>query len=268
MIKRLDETAAVAFLFNSTLSFDGLLEYMLEDFGINKPGNTQAQRLFALNTFLIERRRVGQSAVLILDEAQNLDAKTLEQIRLLSNFETSNDKLIQILLVGQPELRAKLNLPQLRQLKQRVALSCSIRPLTAAEVQQYILTRLRIAKARDLGLFTDGAVTRIANYSGGIPRVVNIICDHCLVIGYADQERRISRKIVDQAIETLEEGSLPQRRVRAVAGAVAGRSRMTALHWALATSVGLVLGVAVSLSLRTEIGYLQALARSARGLLW
>ncbi|MGH7303678.1 MAG: ExeA family protein [Candidatus Rokuibacteriota bacterium] len=267
MIKRLDESAAVAFLFNSTLSFDGLLEYMLEDFGINKPASTQAQRLVALNTFLIERRRVGQSAVIILDEAQNLDAKTLEQIRLLSNFETSSEKLVQILLVGQPELRAKLNLPQLRQLKQRVALSCSIRPLSATEVQQYILTRLRIAKARDLGLFTDGAVARIAAYSGGIPRVVNIVCDHCLVIGYADQERRISRKIVDQAIETLEEGSLPRRRVRAMAGAV-GRSRMTALHWLLATSIGVVLGAAVSLSLRSEVASFQALARSARGLLW
>ena len=268
MIKRLDESAAVAFLFNSTLSFDGLLEYMLEDFGINKPASTQAQRLFALNTFLIERRRVGQSAVLILDEAQNLDAKTLEQIRLLSNFETSNEKLIQILLVGQPELRAKLNLPQLRQLKQRIALSCSIRPLSPAEVQQYILTRLRIAKARDLGLFTDGAVSRIADYSGGTPRVVNIVCDHCLVIGYADQERRISRKIVDQAIETLEEGSLPRRRMRAMAGTVGGGRSMTALHWALATSIGVVLGAAVSLSLRAEAGYLQALARSARSLLW
>jgi len=267
MIKRLDESAAVAFLFNSTLSFDGLLEYMLEDFGI-KPASTQAQRLVALNNFLIERRRVGQSAVLILDEAQNLDAKTLEQIRLLSNFETASEKLVQILLVGQPELRAKLNLPQLRQLKQRVALSCSIRPLTAAEVQQYIQTRLRIARARDLGLFTDGAVARIAAYSGGIPRIVNIVCDHCLVIGYADQERRISRKIVDQAIETLEEGSLPRRRGRAVAGAIAGSGRMTALHWFLATSIGLVLGIAISLSLRPDVGYLQALARSARGLLW
>ena len=268
LIKRLDESAAVAFLFNSTLSFDGLLEYMLEDFGINKPASTQAQRLFALNNFLIERRRVGQSAVLILDEAQNLDAKTLEQIRLLSNFETPNDKLVQILLVGQPELRAKLNLPQLRQLKQRIALSCSIRPLTASEVQQYILTRLRIAGARDLGIFTDGAVTRIANYSGGIPRVVNIVCDHCLVIGYADQERRISQGIVDQAIETLEEGSSPRRRGRAVAGTVAGTSRMTVLHWVLATSIGLLLGAAVSLSFRSDTSYLQALTRSARGLFW
>jgi general secretion pathway protein A len=257
LIRRLDQSAAVAFLFNSTLSFDGLLEYMLEDFGINKPASTQAQRLIILNNFLIERRRVGQSAVIILDEAQNLDPKTLEQIRLLSNFETPNEKLVQILLVGQPELRTKLNLPELRQLKQRIALSSSIRPLTAPEIQQYILTRLRIAGARDLGLFNDSAVARIASYSGGVPRVVNIVCDHCLVIGYADQERRIGRRIVDQAIETLEEGSVPRRRARAVAG----RRRMTALPWLLATAIGLALGVSVST-------YLQALVRSARGLFW
>jgi general secretion pathway protein A len=250
LLKRLDENAAVAFFFNSTLSFDGLLEYILEDFGINKPTYTQAQRLFALNNFLIERRRVGQNTVLILDEAQNLDAKTLEQVRLLSNFETPSDKLVQILLVGQPELRTKLNLPELRQLKQRIALSCTIRSLSASEVPQYIRTRLRIARARDLGIFTDGALARIASYSGGIPRVVNIVCDHCLVIGYADQERRIGPHIVDQAIATLEEGSLPRRRVRAAAGTVNGRSKTTVLHWVLATFIGLMLGTAVSLSFR------------------
>ena len=268
VMKRLAESASVAFLFNSTLSFDGLLEYILEDFGISAPGaTTQAQRLFALNNFLIERRRLGQSAVLILDEAQNLDPKTLEQIRLLSNFETPHEKLLQILLVGQPELRAKLNLPELRQLKQRIALSCSIRPLTAAEVHQYILTRLRIAKGRDLGIFTEKAVAKIAAYSGGIPRVVNIVCDHCLVIGYADQERRIGPDIVDQAIATLEEGALPRRRARAAAG-MGGGARMTFVHWVLATSFGLVLGAAVSLSLRSDAGYFQALARSARSLFW
>jgi len=267
LLKRLDQSAAVAFLFNSTLSFDGLLEYVLEDFGINKPGLTQAQRLFALNNFLIERCRLGQTTVLILDEAQNLDARTLEQVRLLSNFETPNEKLLQILLVGQPELRAKLNLPELRQLKQRVALSSSIRPLAADEIHQYIRTRLRIAKARDLGIFTDSAVARIASYSGGIPRIINIVCDHCLVVGYADQQRRIGQSIVDQAIATLEDGASPRRRGRMVGG-VKERTRTNAVHWALATCIALLLGTAVSLSLRHDVSYLQALARSARGLFW
>ena len=146
---------------------------MLEDLGIGKTGESRAQRLIALNNFLIERERAGQNTVLIIDEAQNLDALTLEQIRLLSNFETPTSKLLQILLVGQSELKARLNLPELRQLKQRVGLRCQIPSLTLEETRAYIRTRLRIAGARDLGLFADSAVDRISAYSGGIPRLIN-----------------------------------------------------------------------------------------------
>ena len=196
---------------NSLLPFDGLLEYVLEDFGIRAAGQSSAQRLVALNHFLIERRRAGQTAVLILDEAQNLAPETLEQVRLLSNFETPTDKLLQILLVGQPELKLKLQLPGLRQLRQRIGLHAAIRPLTPEETRDYIQSRLRVAGAPDLRLFTDHAVARIAEYSGGIPRLVNIVCDHCLLIGYAEQRRRIEGDIVEQAIEYLEEGRRPSR---------------------------------------------------------
>ena len=113
--------------------------------------------------------------------------------------------------MGQPELKAKLNLPGLAQLKQRLGLRCQVPPLTVDETRAYIRTRLRIAGARDLGLFADSAVNRIAAYSGGIPRLINTVCDHCLLFGYADQKRRIDRHIVDQAIEYLEEGTRPQR---------------------------------------------------------
>ncbi len=263
LLQRLDDSTAVAFLFNSTLSFDGVLEYVLEEFGIGKTATTPAQRLFALNNFLVERRRVGQSTVLILDEAQNLDSKTLEQIRLLSNFESSNEKLLQILLVGQPELRSKLNLPDLRQLKQRIALSSTIRPLTPKEVLECIRTRLRIAGASDLGIFSERAVARIAEYTGGIPRLVNILCDHCLVIGYADQERRIGLDIVERAITSLEEGALPRPR-----NGVAQKRGIASLRWVATVLAGLVLGAAVSLAFRPEGSQLIDLARSARGLLW
>src|SRR5213593_2985984 len=212
--RRLDGDTAVSYVFNSTLPFDGILEYVLEDLGITKPGESQARRLIAVNNFLIERERAGQNTILIIDEAQNLDAATLEQIRLLSNFETPTNKLLQILLVGQPELKAKLDLPELRQLKQRVGLRCQIPPLTLEETRAYIRTRLRIAGARDLGLFADSAVDRISTYSGGIPRLVNTVCDHCLLFGYADQKRRIDRPIVNQAIEYLEEGTRPRPKVR------------------------------------------------------
>jgi general secretion pathway protein A len=207
LLQRLDAKAAVAFVFNTTLPFDQILEYVLEEFGIPRPGESQAQRLFALNTFLTERCRAGLDTVLLIDEAQNLAPQTLEQIRLLSNFETASEKLLQIVLVGQPELRAKLELPELRQLKQRIALRCHIPPLTSTETRDYIRTRLRIAGASDLGLFTDRALGRIAAYTRGVPRLVNIVCDHCLVIGYADQRRRIDREVVEEAIDYLEDNS-------------------------------------------------------------
>src|SRR5213076_1812475 len=139
--QRLNGQTAISFVVHSTLPFDGILEYVLQDLGIAKTGDSRAQRLMALNNFLIERERAGESTVLVLDEAQNLDASTLEQI----------------LLVGQPELKARLQLPELQQLKQRIGLRCQIPPLASDEIRDYIRTRLRIAGARDLALFTDAA---------------------------------------------------------------------------------------------------------------
>ena len=203
-LQRLEGKAAVAYMFNSTLPFEGLLEYMFAELGVPTPSDSPAQRLLALRRFLLDRRRAGQSTVLILDEAQNLDVATLEMIRMLSNFETPTEKLLQILLVGQPELRAKLDRRELRQLQQRIELQCCLPRLSHQQIRDYIQTRLRIAGARDLGIFSDRAQARIAAYSHGIPRRVNILCDHCLVIGYADQRRRIEADIVGQAIEALE----------------------------------------------------------------
>ena len=231
LCQRLNGQSAIAFVVNSALPFDELLEYILEDLGIAKPAGSRAQRLIALNNFLIERERAGQNTVLIIDEAQNLGSATLEQIRLLSNFETSTTKLLQILLVGQPELKAKLNRPELHQLKQRVGLRCQIPPLTLEEARAYIRTRLRIAGARDLGLFADSAVDRISAYAGGIPRLINTVCDHCLLFGYADQKRRIDRSIVGQAIEYLEEGTRPRRKGREASGS---RAQLL-VRWGLGT---------------------------------
>lgn len=194
LLQRLGGGAAAALLFHSTLQFDGVLEYMLGEFGIAGAGTSQAQRLLALKNFLGERRRVGQPTLLILDEAQNLDPAILEQVRLLSNFESSTEKLLQILLAGQPELGAKLQLPQLRQLKQRIGLQCRIPPLTRQETRGYIRHRLQTAGAVDPEFFSDPAVARISEYAGGIPRVINILCDHCLLFGYAD--RKSDRKSV------------------------------------------------------------------------
>jgi general secretion pathway protein A len=240
LLTRLDGNTAVAFVFNSTLPFDEILEYVLHDFGIAKSAASRVERLVALNNFLIERRRSGQNTVVIFDEAQNLEPVTLEQIRLLSNFETTTDKLVQILLVGQPELKARLMLPELRQLKQRISLRCAIPPLRPEEVNDYMRKRLWIAGGRDLDLFAERAVRQIAEYANGIPRVINIVCDHCLLIGYADQTRRIDADIVQRAIKYLEDGELPSRR----SPSHAPPSRRV-LRWAVgAIAAGVVGGLA------------------------
>jgi len=253
--ERLNGKAAIAYVFNSTLPFNEMLEGVLEELGVPTPASSPTQRLLALQRFLLDRRRAGQSTVLILDEAQNLDAATLEQIRLLSNFETSSEKLLQILLVGQPELRAKLELPELRQLQQRIELQCSLPPLSREQVRDYIETRLRVAGARDVALFGDQAQSRIAAYSCGIPRRINILCDHCLVIGYADQRRRIDGNIVGQAIEALR--GTTRRTSRRPAPLI----RATWGRWALGAVAAAVLGwVAVS-PVRFETIHLAPLAR-------
>jgi general secretion pathway protein A len=262
LCQRLNGQGAVSFVVNSALPFDQFLEYVLEDLGINKVPESRAQRLIALNNFLIEQQRAGQNTVLIVDEAQNLDPLTLEQIRLLSNFETPTSKLLQILLVGQPELKSRLNLPELRQLKQRIALRCQIPALTVEETRSYIRTRLRIAGARDLGLFVDSAVDRIAAYSGGIPRLINTVCDHCLLFGYADQKRRIDRHVVDQAIKYLEDGTRPPHRIKSVSGGWSRRG----LRWSLGTIAVTFVTVVAALAFRSSAATL-SIVQSVRQLL-
>jgi general secretion pathway protein A len=254
LLRRLDAQTAAAFVFNSTLPFEALLEYALEDFGVSKAGDSYAQRLMALNSFLIERHRAGQNTVLIIDEAQNLSPESLEQVRLLSNFETPTEKLLQIVLVGQPELEERLALPALRQLKQRIALRCRIQRLTAGETVEYVRARLRIAGARDMGLFTPEALARVAAHAGGIPRVVNALCDHALLIGYADQERRIDRRIVDEAMRYLEqedvaEGRAPEAATRA--GVRIGRWRERLPRWALVGGTVIAGGAIVAATVLT-----------------
>jgi general secretion pathway protein A len=251
---QLDSNTAVAYVANSMLPFNGILEYMLEEFEIDKPGETHAQRLVTLQNFLVERHRAGQSTVLILDEAQNLYPQTLEQIRLLSNFETTKEKILQIVLVGQPELLANLQRPELRQLNQRIGLRCSLPALSPAGTRNYIRTRLRRAGASDPQIFTERALARIAEYARGIPRIINTLCDHCLVIGYADQTRRIDREIVEEGIMYFEAGRKPQwrrgRRTRRSWGAAqhARAPRVTPVQWGLIGAGTAVIAAVVALA--------------------
>jgi general secretion pathway protein A len=204
LLQRLDSQVAVAMIVSPMLDFDGLLELILEDLGAAKGGHTTAQRLVELHRFLLERAAAGHRTLIIIDEAQHLQPATLEQIRLLSNYESPTRKLLQIILTGQPELGAKLDLPELRQVKQRIGLRCKVSSLTSRETRDYVTTRLRIAKAHNPRLFTEQAVDRMSRYARGIPRLINIVCEHSLLIGYADQTRRIDHRVVAEAIQAIE----------------------------------------------------------------
>jgi general secretion pathway protein A len=237
LLRQLDAGTAASYVFNSTLSFDGLLEYVVADLAIATPAASHAQRLLALNNFLLERHRAGLNTVLILDEAQHLSAATLEQVRLLSNFETTTAKLLQIVLVGQPELANKLRLTELRQLRQRIAVHGTLTPLSPEETRDYVRARLRTAGARDLGLFTEAALRDVARHSRGIPRLVNILCDHCLLVGYADQKRPIEPAVVKEAREYLVQAQARRRR----ASVPANDTSQAPARWRLATVATVIL---------------------------
>lgn len=215
--ERLDEDTAVSYVFNTTLPFDGIVEYMLEDLGVAKPEESPERRLGALSGFLLERERAGQRTVIVVDEAQNLDAEKLEQISQLASVEGRPSQLLEVLLVGQPELRSRLDHADLRHVRQRVSVRCQVPPLAAGDVGAYIRNRLQVAGAPDLALFNGRAIKRIARHCGGIPRRINILADHCLLFAYADQRRRVDRSAVSQAIAYLEE-TLGSPRAIAVSG--------------------------------------------------
>jgi general secretion pathway protein A len=158
---------------------------LFDEYGIETPCHTKAEYLLALNRFLIGRLEKNQTTLLIVDEAQNLSADLLEEIRLLSNLETPRSKLIQIMLVGQPELWEMLSRPELRQLRQRIVLRYELRPFSAEETGSYVEERLRLAGYTGKGLFKAAGLRALHELSGGVPRVINILCDGALLLGFA-----------------------------------------------------------------------------------
>jgi general secretion pathway protein A len=191
------EKVRTAFLFNSRMNTSQLFDFILAEFGIACESRTKSQQLMRLNQWLLDRFRAGETTVLIVDEAQNLTYPVLEEIRLLTNLETSTEKLLQIVLSGQPELEEKLKLPQLRQLRQRIMLRCKTMPLSKEQTSDYIVERLRIAGADGTPIFGPEAVEVIHQYSVGIPRVVNLLCEHSLINAYVEQQRPITAKTVE-----------------------------------------------------------------------
>jgi len=191
------QQVATAFIFNSRMNVPQFLDYMMADFGIPCDSRSKSQILLRLYNWLLDRYRAGETAVLIVDEAQNLTDEVLEEVRLLTNLETFTEKLLQIVLVGQPELEQKLKQPQLRQLRQRLTLRAKTHPLALEETRAYIAQRLRIAGSNGQQIFDPEAVALIHRYASGIPRVVNLLCEHCLVSAFVDQQKVVASVVVE-----------------------------------------------------------------------
>lgn len=201
-----------ALILNPMLSDVELLSTILHDFGLKPSGETPRAHIDCLNGFLLERYASGANAVVIIDEAQNLGPAALEMVRLLSNLETEREKLLQIVLVGQPELRKKLKMPQLRQLNQRVIIRCNLDPLDLGETAAYIGNRLVVAGSTGAVEFTPDSLRAIHRRSGGIPRMINIVCDRALTAAYISSKRLIDKRVTDMALRELEsEGYIDSR---------------------------------------------------------
>ncbi len=204
ILRRLDSSVLAAYVFNPRLSIDEFYHHVTQMLGI-KDWNNKAELLTVMGKVLEERHRRGLRTVIIIDEAHELSDYVLEEIRLLLNFESDNAKHLQIVLTGQPELREKLNQPNLRQLKQRVALRCNMHPFPGVdEVNRYITERLLIAGSEQPNIFASTAVDLIYQCSEGIPRNINNLCDNAMLAAYAAGERSISREIVEEVAENLD----------------------------------------------------------------
>ena len=214
LLSRLDGHTKTAYLFNPGLGTTDFLNYICEDFGIKAQRRTKGQCLAQLHEFLMACYARKENVVLIIDEAQKLDPNVLEEIRLLTNLETPKSKLLQVILMGQPELDEVLNRPQFRQLKQRVILRYRLTPLHKEETEEYIRRRLMLGGAVDPDLFTPKALDQIREYSKGIPRLINIVCDNALLRGYASDQKIIGERIIRDVVNSLDGKNRKNRRGR------------------------------------------------------
>lgn len=194
------ETLKTIYIFNPNLSFSGLLKTLFEELGIDAETEDPAGMVTQLYRILIDEYKHGRTVALVIDEAQNMPVETLENLRMLSNLETSKDKLIQIVLVGQPEFEETLNKKELRQLKQRIAIKTTISPLVEEECMAYVQHRLTKASSHGSIVFTERALKKIISQSYGIPRIINILCDNALITGFGYQKERISVRVAKEVI--------------------------------------------------------------------
>ena len=247
LLERLGSETEVAFLFNPSRSGIELLQDISAEFGLTSTGRSRSALAGELNRFLLQKKREKRRVLLIIDEAQNLSESTLEQVRLLSNLETSSSKLIQILLLGQPELDRKLDSPELRQLRQRISVRWSLHPLTPKETHAYVRHRLQVAAGAERDLMSDSALRAIHRRTGGVPRLINVLCDRVLLVGYVARAAHIGPAIVKQAAREIPDaGRRPLLTKRAPRARRAARNAARRLGAGAVFAAGLILGLAVA----------------------
>ncbi len=237
LLGRIGQDAEIAYIFNPSPSELELLSAINREFGLPTAVRTRTELLESLNQFLLEKNAAGRRVLLVIDEAQNLDPSVLEQVRLLSNLETDRAKLLQIVLIGQPELEENLARTDLRQLRQRITVRWSLRALTRAEVGEYLEHRLRVAGSADPQLFTPGAVRAMTRISRGIPRLINAVADRALLAGYTEGRRQVDARLVRRAARELPATEL------------SGFRELTGLRVGIAlglVAAGMVFGLAVT----------------------
>lgn len=204
VLSSLGDSVRTALILNPSLTETQLLRALLNDFGLEAKGRDRLAYIERLNTFLLDMNSKNINVALLIDEAQNLEPEVMEQVRLLSNLETDQHKLIQIVLCGQPELKVRLNRPDLRQLKQRITVRYHIPPLSLAETSDYIIHRLTVAGNSKNITFNSAALKKIYRYTNGSPRMINAVCDNTLLAGYVMQKEKLDASCVKRAIKQLE----------------------------------------------------------------
>ena len=208
LIHKIPKDLHLALINNPDVSPTQLLKMLCQEYELETAGRDKASLLEHIQQFLVATYASQQRAILIIDEAQNLPAKTIEEIRMLSNLEAEKEHLIQIILVGQPELKEKLQRRSLRQFTQRVTVHAHLGGLTADDVNRYIRHRLKIAGADNPELFTEEAIQALHTYSNGVPRLINILCDTALVYGFADELKNIDRPVIDNVMADRKSGGI------------------------------------------------------------
>jgi general secretion pathway protein A len=205
LLSKLDGHVRTSYIFNPILDRADFLNYVCDDLGIESDGmKSRGQSLTALHNFLLACFSRNEKVFLIIDEAQSLEPNLLQEVRLLTNLETSKSKLLHVILLGQPELNNILEEPRFRPLKQRIAVRYHLRSLSLKETKEFILYRLKRAGSRDIAIFDNGAIRAIHRYSKGIPRLINIVCDNALLTGYSQDENRIGKDVIRAVTRELD----------------------------------------------------------------